>query len=64
MRKLLKKLRKQRGAALVEYGLLVALIAVGAITAISGTGDAVDQGFTAVCNELNESDDVDVTCED
>lgn len=61
--KILRKSQGQKGAALVEYGLLVALISVVAIVAVTGVGDAVDQGFVAVCDELNTSDDIDSTCE-
>lgn len=49
--KMLRKVRNQKGAAMVEYGLLVALIAVVAIFGVQQVGDSVDDGFetTATC---------------
>ncbi len=55
MRKVMKRIHKQKGAALVEYGLLVALIAVGAIAAISSVGDSVDTTFDDVATCLTDS---------
>lgn len=36
------------GAAMVEYGLLVGLIAVGAVAAIALFGDSIQNAFTAL----------------
>lgn len=55
--KILRKKRNQKGAALVEYGLLVGLIAVVAIAAITGLGGAVDEKFTSACNSLTSTAD-------
>jgi len=38
----------ERGASLVEYALLVALIAVACIVGISFLGDEANQGFSNV----------------
>ena len=43
----------ERGAALVEYALLVALIAVAAIIAMTALGGAVNDKFEAVSNSMN-----------
>ena len=43
----------ERGAALVEYALLVALIAVVAIIALTALGKGVESKFTEVNSELN-----------
>lgn len=44
--------RDQEGASMVEYGLLVALIAIAAITALEILGDGVIDIFTRSGNEL------------
>ena len=43
----------EEGAALVEYGLLVALIAVAAILAITAVGTNISALFNTVAGELN-----------
>jgi len=42
----------ERGAAMVEYSLLIALIAVIAISAIAVFGDQVSENFSAIDSEL------------
>ncbi|MGH9138588.1 MAG: Flp family type IVb pilin [Acidimicrobiales bacterium] len=42
----------ERGAAMVEYGLLVALIAVVAIGAVILLGQDVDETFSSVADQL------------
>lgn len=44
--------RTERGAAMVEYALLVALIAVVAIVAITTLGGNVKTKFNCVANQL------------
>jgi Flp pilus assembly pilin Flp len=46
---------KSRGAALVEYGLLLGLVAVVAIASVSRLGDQVSATFTDVAEELEMS---------
>ena len=47
MTKLFKKLvREESGATMVEYGLIVALIAVAAIVATTALGSAVSTNFS------------------
>ncbi|MBK1668189.1 hypothetical protein CKO28_09080 [Rhodovibrio sodomensis] len=43
----------QSGASLVEYGLLVALIAVAAIVAITNVGEAISSLFNDVATRLS-----------
>lgn len=43
----------ERGAALVEYALLLALIAVVAIGALTLLGKNVDKKFSTIANSLN-----------
>jgi len=43
----------ERGAALVEYALLLALIAVVAIGALTLLGGNVNKKFTSIANSLN-----------
>jgi pilus assembly protein Flp/PilA len=44
--------REEEGAALVEYGMLVLLIAVLCIVAIQGIGQKVSNGFDKVNTTL------------
>lgn len=44
--------RKSKGAALVEYALLVALIAVVSVTAIQTIGDKATHKLEHVANKL------------
>lgn len=43
---------RQRGAAMPEYGLLVALIAVAALIAVTALGTAVSDAFTAIADAI------------
>ena len=45
-------LRDEQGATAIEYGLIAALIAVAAITAMSGLGDQLSATFTEVSTEM------------
>ena len=52
--KMIKKLFKnEEGATAIEYGLIAALIAVAAITAMSALGDNLSNTFNDVNNELD-----------
>ncbi len=46
-------IQDERGASMVEYGLLLALIAVIAIVAVRALGDGVSNKFNTVKNSLN-----------
>jgi pilus assembly protein Flp/PilA len=51
--KMIKKLFKnEEGATAIEYGLIAALIAVAAITAMSSLGDNLGNTFNEVSAEL------------
>jgi pilus assembly protein Flp/PilA len=53
MQTLLKKLYKdQRGVSVVEYGLIVALIAVGALLAMSAMGTTLQEVFSSVDDDM------------
>lgn len=41
-------LRKEDGASLAEYGILVALIAVGAIVAVTALGEGIQDAFERI----------------
>ena len=41
------------GATAIEYGLIAALIAVAAVTAMGSVGDSLNLRFNAVATELN-----------
>lgn len=47
-----KLLRDEAGATAIEYGLIAALIAVAAITAMSAVGTQLSATFTTVSDEL------------
>ncbi len=44
--------RDEAGATAIEYGLIAALIAVAAITAMGGLGDQLTNTFTKVSTEM------------
>ena len=43
-----KLFKNDKGATAIEYGLIAALIAVAAITAMSGLGNTLNDTFTEV----------------
>jgi len=47
-----KLIRDEAGATAIEYGLIAALIAVAAITAMQGLGTQLDATFTEVSTKL------------
>jgi Flp pilus assembly pilin Flp len=49
-------LSSQHGAAMIEYALLVALIAVLSIGSVSMLGNRTDQAFTEAREELAAAD--------
>jgi pilus assembly protein Flp/PilA len=53
MRKFLKHFRKdEEGAALVEYGMLVGLIAVVCVVAVTALGTEVSTVFSIITSDL------------
>jgi len=53
MRKIFTKLRKsEKGATAIEYGLIAALIAVAAITAMTSVGTSLKAKFTEINTSL------------
>ena len=52
MTKILKLIRNNKGATAIEYGLIAALIAVAAITAMQGLGDQLGNTFNEVSSEM------------
>jgi pilus assembly protein Flp/PilA len=54
MRKFVKRFRKdEQGAALVEYGMLVGLIAVVCVVAVTLLGQEVSSGFSYIALKLS-----------
>ncbi len=53
-----KMLRDEQGATAIEYGLIAALIAVAAITAMQSLGNELETTFSTVATELAESNTV------
>ncbi|ALE16240.1 Flp pilus assembly protein, pilin Flp [Altererythrobacter epoxidivorans] len=53
-----KLLRDEQGATAIEYGLIAALIAVAAITAMQSLGNELSTTFSTVSTKLGESNTV------
>ena len=47
-----KLIKDQKGATAIEYGLIAALIAVAAITAMQGLGTSLNETFTNVSEAM------------
>jgi pilus assembly protein Flp/PilA len=45
-------LRDEQGVTMVEYGLIAALIAIVAVTALTNVGDAVKGIFKQICTAI------------
>jgi len=45
--------REEEGASLVEYGLLVALIALAVIIILYQVGQAINNAFARICFRIN-----------
>ncbi|MCE7797277.1 Flp family type IVb pilin [Sphingobium sufflavum] len=50
-----KFFKNNKGATAIEYGLIAALIAVAAITAMSNLGTKLEKTFNKVGNGLNNA---------
>lgn len=48
-----KMLKDTKGATAIEYGLIAALIAVAAITAMTSVGNSLTDTFNSVSDELD-----------
>jgi pilus assembly protein Flp/PilA len=55
MRNFVKMLRDTKGATAIEYGLIAALIAVAAITAMSSLGGQISKTFNNVKTNMAAS---------
>ena len=55
MSKFVQLLRNRRAATAIEYGLIAALIAVAAITAMQGLGNRLKTTFTNVSSNMKSS---------
>ncbi|QLC21154.1 Flp family type IVb pilin [Parasphingopyxis sp. CP4] len=53
MKNFRKMLKDSKGATAIEYGLIAALIAVAAITAMSTLGNNLSNTFNDVSNEMD-----------
>ncbi|QUT05123.1 Flp family type IVb pilin [Sphingobium phenoxybenzoativorans] len=52
MRRLLKLASANKGATAIEYGLIAALIAIAAITAMSQLGTKLKNTYSKVANNM------------
>lgn len=48
-----KMLKNEKGATAIEYGLIAALIAVAAITAMGNVGSSLNKTFSNVSTSMN-----------
>lgn len=55
MKNFRKMLKDSKGATAIEYGLIAALIAVAAITAMQSLGNELDDTFGNVKSELDDA---------
>lgn len=55
MLKIRKLFKNEKGATAIEYGLIAALIAVAAITAMTTVGGELTNTFTAVGTDLKNA---------
>jgi pilus assembly protein Flp/PilA len=53
MSKFLKLIRNSKGATAIEYGLIAALIAVAAVTAMTNLGTKLGATFNNVKSKMN-----------
>ncbi len=53
MRKLIARLRNQKGVTMIEYTLLAGLISIAALVLIQATGTSVQGIFTAISGALS-----------
>lgn len=54
--RLRKLATREEGATMVEYGLMVALIAVVCLVAVGLLGDGINDVFTDITGQLNGND--------
>ena len=52
MRRLWKRLREKEGQSLVEYALILALVAIVVIAALSALGTQISNIFMGIVNSL------------
>ena len=55
MSKFLKLIKNEEGATAIEYGLIAALIAVAAITALTTVGTQLNSTFSSVGSSLTSA---------
>jgi pilus assembly protein Flp/PilA len=55
MTNFIKMLNDEEGATAIEYGLIAALIAVAAITALTSIGGNLNKTFSNVASNLNRT---------
>jgi len=48
-----KLMKNEKGATAIEYGLIAALIAVAAITAMNSLGSSIQGTFTSAATAMN-----------
>lgn len=46
----------QKGATMVEYGLIIALVSLAVIGTVTAIGNQIDTNFQVICKTLNHSE--------
>jgi len=54
MKNFIKMIKDTKGATAIEYGLIAALIAVAAISAMQGLGTQLSKTFNNVSNKMSK----------
>jgi pilus assembly protein Flp/PilA len=57
MKFLTKLVRNEEGATAIEYGLIAALIAVAAITAMGSLGNSLSNTFNLISTDMTNAQD-------
>jgi pilus assembly protein Flp/PilA len=54
---LVRLMKDESGATMIEYGLIAALVSVAAITALTSLGGSIESIFTVVSDKLSAASD-------
>ncbi|MDH4394082.1 MAG: Flp family type IVb pilin [Limnobacter sp.] len=55
MSKLIHTQKKQKGASMIEYAIIVALVVIGAVTVLSTLGTDIQGVFTGISTKLTDA---------
>jgi len=55
MSNLIKVQKKQKGASMIEYAIIVALVVIGAVTVLTTLGTDIQAVFTGISGKLTSA---------